>query len=118
MFSTPTMKYLKYMSIFLLFGYVNCSCFTMPPKIVPVSKWTLTVPNTNSPNYNHETHHCPKGYQLDSEYSHIVYEPKILLLGSSNIISLSIYGYAVCCEPEIIKISEISLLDNFNNSYY
>ena len=90
----------------------------MPPKIVPVSKWALTVPNTNGHNYNHETHECPKGYQLDSEYSHIVYEPKILILGSSNIISLSIYGYAVCCEPEISEISEISLSGNINNSYY
>jgi hypothetical protein len=101
--------------IFLLVGYVNASCFTMPPKIVPVSKWVLTVPNTNSPNFNHETHQCPKGYQLDSEYSHNVYEPKILILGNINIITISIYGYAVCCETEIY---EISLSDNFNNSYY
>ena len=83
--------------IFMLISYVNGSCFTMPPKVTPVSKWAVTVPNIDSSHYKHETHICPKGYQIYSEYSHIQYEPGLGLVGDI-IINLSIYGYAVCCE--------------------
>ena len=82
--------------IFLLISYTNASCFTMPPKVTPVSKWSFTVPNTQSLDYKHETHPCPMSYQIDTEYSNIVYEPTNV----KNIINLSIYGYAVCCETE------------------
>jgi|APSaa5957512535_1039671.scaffolds.fasta_scaffold414014_1 hypothetical protein len=98
--------------IFLLITYTNASCFTMPPKAMAISKWAFTIPNTQSPTYKHETHQCPKGYQLDSEYSHIQYEPGLGLVGDV-IINLSIYGYAVCCETEIY---EISVKDNFTSS--
>lgn len=103
------MKYI--IPIFLLIAYTNASCFTMPPKVTSVNRWSFTIPNTQSTSYKHETHTCPKGYQLDSEYSHIVYEPRYI--GSKNIINLSIYGYAVCCETEIY---EISVTNNFTSS--
>ena len=97
MITTSIMKFI--IPIFLLIIYTNASCFTMPPKVTPISKWVFTIPNTKSSDYNHKTHQCPKDYQLDSEYSHIQYEPVLGLVGDV-IINLSIYGYAVCCETE------------------
>ena len=80
--------------IFLLITFSKASCFTMPPKVTPVSKWVFSVPNTESTNFKHNTHTCPKGYQTYSQHSNIVYQQT----NSKNIINLSIYGYAICCE--------------------
>ena len=109
-----TLSFSKFIGLMLLFTSVNSSCFTMPPKIVPVNIWTISIPNTNNPSYNHESHLCPKGYHTESEYSHIVYEPKNFMLVGDIVININIYGYAVCCEPEIY---EIRVINNFTNSY-
>jgi hypothetical protein len=77
-------------------GKANACCFTMPPKVVKVSKWAFSIPNVETSSYIHESHLCPNSYNLESQYSHIVTN-----MGSSNIIDLSIYGYSVCCEEKL-----------------
>ena len=79
----------------------NSCCFTMPPKIVKVSKWAFSVPNVESSSYIHESHICPNGYNIESQHSHI-----ITRMTRPTIIDLSIYGYTVCCEKKIIYINK------------
>ena len=74
----------------------NACCFTMPPKVVKISKWAFSVPNVESSSYIHKSHECPSGYKLDSQYSHIVSS-----IGNTNIINLDIHGYSVCCEEKL-----------------
>ena len=80
-------------TMFTMFAMVSCSCFTMPPKVIKVSSWAFSIPNVDSYNYVHETHMCPNGYELYSQYSNMVTE-----LSRNNIIHLNIYGYSVCCD--------------------
>jgi len=75
----------------------NGCCFTMPPKVVKVSKWAFSIPNIESTYYIHESHPCPSGYKLESQHSHIA-------TSISN--NPSIYGYSVCCEEKIIYIDK------------
>jgi hypothetical protein len=77
-------------------GESNACCFTMPPKVVKVSKWAFSIPNVESSSYIHESHECPSTYSLESQHSHIVTS-----IGNSNIIYLNIYGYSVCCEEKL-----------------
>jgi len=81
----------------------NACCFTMPPKVVKVSKWAFSLPNIQSSSYIHESNLCPSGYTLESQHSHIVTSMFTL-----KIIDLSIYGYSVCCEEKVthIKLNE------------
>ena len=91
-------------SLFLSnFKEVDTYCFTMPPKVVKVSKWAFSIPNVESSSYIHESHLCPIGYNIDSQYSHI-----ITSMSTPKIIDLSIYGYSVCCEEKVthIKLNE------------
>lgn len=81
------------------FREANACCFTMPPKVVKVSKWAFSVPNVESSSYIHESHICPNGYNIESQHSHI-----ITRMTRPTIIELSIYGYTVCCEKKIIYI--------------
>ena len=82
----------------------NACCFTMPPKVIKVSKWAFSLPNIESSSYIHESQLCPSGYNLESQYSHIVTS----ISTNPKIIDLSIYGYSVCCEEKVtnIKINE------------
>jgi hypothetical protein len=83
-------------------GESNACCFTMPPKVVKVSKWAFSIPNVDSSSYIHESHECPSKYSLESQHSHIIseLEPSIRLI-STNILNINIYGYSVCCEEKI-----------------
>jgi hypothetical protein len=87
----------------------NASCFTMPPKVVKISKWAFSMPNVESSSYIHKSHECPSGYKLDSQYSHIVSS-----IGNTNIINLDIHGYSVCCEEPLSYYTHISLKNNTN----
>ena len=86
-------------------------CFTMPPKVVKVSKWAFSIPNIESSSYIHESHLCPNGYNLESQYSHIVTS----MSTNPKIIVLSVYGYSVCCEE---KISHIKLNEKNKTLYF
>ena len=86
-------------------GETNANCFTMPPKVVKVSKWAFSVPNVESSSYIHESHLCPSGYKIESQYSHIVTS-----MTTSKIVDLSIYGYSVCCEEKIIYLEKNNTL--------
>jgi hypothetical protein len=81
-------------------GDANGCCFTMPPKVVKVSKWAFSLPNIESSSYIHESHLCPSGYKLESQHSHIVRS----MSTDPKIIELSIYGYSVCCEEKVTHI--------------
>ena len=81
----------------------NACCFTMPPKVVKISKWTFSLPNIDSSSYIHESHQCPNGYNLELQHSNIVAS---MSSSHQNIIDLKIYGYSVCCEKKIIYINE------------
>ena len=98
------------LSLFLslsLMCSVNSQCFTMPPKVVKISKWAFSVPNVESSSYIHKSHECPTGYTIDSQHSHIVTS-----IGNSNIINLDIHGYSVCCEEPLNSYERISIVNN------
>jgi len=77
-------------------GQANACCFTMPPKVVKISKWAFSLPNIESDSYIHKSHECPTGYNLESQHSHIVSKFDI-----HHIINIDIHGYSVCCEETI-----------------
>ena len=106
-----------YFMSFISIVYSNC--FTMPPKVKPISKWALSVPNVESNDYIHDTHNCPDNYDLNSQYSHI--ENTLI---RNNIININIYGYSVCCKKSNVKeLSDFSkmidyipkILESFND---
>ena len=80
---------------------VNACCFTMPPKVVKISKWAFSLPNIDSNSYIHESHICPIGYNLESHHSNIVTSISSV---QPNIVDLNIYGYSVCCEKKKLYI--------------
>ena len=98
----------------MLMGLVNSQCFTMPPKVMPVSAWAISIPNVNSPSFIHQSHPCPNSYELHSQYSHIESLVIITIL-NVKISSLNIYGYSVCCITN--KYDEIIITYPKNVSY-
>jgi hypothetical protein len=97
MFSKTVLTHSLYSLVLMSFSNeANANCFTMPPKVVKISKWAFSLPNVESSSYIHESHICPNGYTLDSQYSHIVTS-----MTTSTIFDLSIYGYSVCCEENL-----------------
>jgi len=106
MYSKPILTlFICSLGIMTFSGKANANCFTMPPKVVKVSKWAFSVPNVESSSYIHESHLCPIGYKIESQHSHIVTS-----MTSSNIFDLSIYGYSVCCEEKIIYLEKNNTL--------
>jgi hypothetical protein len=90
--------YKTFMFLFLI-GSVNSQCFTMPPKVMPVSTWSISIPNVNSPSFIHQSHPCPNSYELHSQYSHL--ESFVInTILNVKVSTLNIYGYSVCCVDE------------------
>ena len=106
MFSKNILTLFLYSIVLMIFSNeANANCFTMPPKVVKVSKWAFSIPNVESSSYIHESYLCPNGYNIESQHSHIVTS-----MTRPTIIELSIYGYSVCCEEKIIYLEKNNTL--------
>mgnify|MGYP006103636119 CR=1 FL=1 len=92
--------------------HIMGECFTMPPKVMPVSTWSISIPNVNSPNFIHNTHGCPNSYELHSHYSHI--ESLVInTILNVKISTLNIYGYSVCCSTNIDTFNDECISDKY-----